>query len=140
MTDSFHTPAPPRRAARVLGGVLLIGLAAALGGCTSGKSKIDADIAPPPAPSAPATTGTPVTPPLAESDTGAISAQTDAPSASGDGVKVYDGYSTVVAKQGDTVQSVAQRAGLSADQLAAYNGLSPTASLQPGDELVIPPT
>ena len=140
MTDFSQTPALPRRAARAMGGVLLIGLAAALGGCTSGKTTLDADIAPPPAPTAPATTGTPVTPPLAETDSGAVSAQTDAPSSGGDGVKVYDGYSTVVARQGDTVQSVASRAGISADQLAAYNGLSPAASLQPGDELVIPPT
>jgi murein DD-endopeptidase MepM/ murein hydrolase activator NlpD len=55
------------------------------------------------------------------------------------GVVSYDGYQAAVARSGDTVASVAQRIGLSASELGAYNGLSPTHPLQPGDELVLPP-
>ena len=60
-----------------------------------------------------------------------------APDASG--IVTYDGYQAAVARSGDTVASVAQRIGLSASELGAYNGLSPTHPLRPGDELVLPP-
>jgi LysM repeat protein len=55
------------------------------------------------------------------------------------GIVTYDGYQAAVARSGDTVASVARRIGLSASELGAYNGLSPTHPLQPGDELVLPP-
>jgi len=55
------------------------------------------------------------------------------------GVVTYDGYQAAVVRSGDTVASVAQRIGLSASILGAYNGLSPTQALQPGDEMVLPP-
>jgi murein DD-endopeptidase MepM/ murein hydrolase activator NlpD len=55
------------------------------------------------------------------------------------GIVTYDGYQAAVARSGDTVASVARRIGLSASQLGAYNGLSPTHPLRPGDELVLPP-
>ncbi len=60
-----------------------------------------------------------------------------APDASG--IVTYDGYQAAVARSGDTVASVARRIGLSASELGAYNGLSPTHPLRPGDELVLPP-
>ena len=54
------------------------------------------------------------------------------------GIVSYDGYQAAVARSGDTVASVAQRIGLSASELGAYNGLSPTHPLRQGDELVLP--
>jgi lipoprotein NlpD len=55
------------------------------------------------------------------------------------GIVNYDGYQAAVARSGDTVASLAQRIGMSASELGAYNGLSPTHPLQPGDEMVLPP-
>ena len=55
------------------------------------------------------------------------------------GIVTYDGYVAAVARSGDTVASVAQRIGISALELGAYNGLSPTHPLRSGDELVLPP-
>ncbi len=47
------------------------------------------------------------------------SGQTD-----GRGVTFYDGYQTVTARQGDTVDTMARRVGIDGAELAAYNGLS----------------
>ncbi|MFQ5565818.1 MAG: peptidoglycan DD-metalloendopeptidase family protein [Paracoccaceae bacterium] len=55
------------------------------------------------------------------------------------GIATYDGYQAAVARSGDTVADVAERVGLSASELGAYNGLSPTHPLRSGDELVLPP-
>ena len=55
------------------------------------------------------------------------------------GIVTYDGYQAAVARSGDTVASVARRIGMSASKLGAYNGLSPTHPLRPGDEMVLPP-
>ncbi|MEE8453186.1 MAG: M23 family metallopeptidase [Limibaculum sp.] len=55
------------------------------------------------------------------------------------GIVTYDGYQAAVARSGDTVASVARRIGMSASELGAYNGLSPTHPLRPGDEMVLPP-
>ncbi len=55
------------------------------------------------------------------------------------GIVTYDGYQAAIARSGDTVASVAQRIGMSASKLGAYNGLSPTHPLRPGDEMVLPP-
>ncbi len=62
-----------------------------------------------------------------------------APQVSGDGIVAYDGYAAARAREGDTVQTLAARIGLSATELGAYNGLSPTHPLRAGDELVLPP-
>ena len=51
----------------------------------------------------------------------------------------YSDYSAVVARRGDTVQAMALRVGLSANELAAYNGLPTSYVPTPGDELVLPP-
>ncbi len=58
---------------------------------------------------------------------------------SAEGIVAYDGYAAARAREGDTVQSLAARVGLSATELGAYNGLSPTHPLRAGDELVLPP-
>lgn len=55
------------------------------------------------------------------------------------GIITYDGYQSAIAREGDTVTTVADRIGLSATQLGAYNGLPATHSLRAGDELVLPP-
>lgn len=54
------------------------------------------------------------------------------------GVRFYQGYETIVAQPGDTVDSMAARVGLEGSALAAYNGLSPLYEPTPGDELVLP--
>ena len=61
------------------------------------------------------------------------SGQTD-----GRGVTFYDGYQTVTARQGDTVDTMARRVGVDGAELAAYNGLSTLYTPLPGDELVLP--
>lgn len=55
------------------------------------------------------------------------------------GIVSYEGYQAAVAREGDTVASVAGRIGLSATELGAYNGLTPDHRLRAGDELVLPP-
>lgn len=55
------------------------------------------------------------------------------------GVRDYGDYQAAVATSGETVGELATRVGLSASELGAYNGLSPTHVLAAGDELVLPP-
>ncbi len=55
------------------------------------------------------------------------------------GVVDYGGYSAIVARPGDTVESMAARVGLSASALASYNGLPSGYAPRPGDELILPP-
>ncbi|MDH3665299.1 MAG: peptidoglycan DD-metalloendopeptidase family protein [Paracoccaceae bacterium] len=55
------------------------------------------------------------------------------------GIVTYEGYQAAVARDGDTVASVAERVGLSSSELGAYNGLAPAHTLRSGDELVLPP-
>lgn len=55
------------------------------------------------------------------------------------GVTTYAGYQTVNARDGDTVQTVADRIGMNSESLAHYNGLQPQDSLTNGQILVIPP-
>jgi len=71
----------------------------------------------------------------------AVSPQAAAPAgpAGPGGIVSYEGYQAAVAREGDTVASVAERIGLSASELGAYNGLTPDHRLRAGDELVLPP-
>ena len=55
------------------------------------------------------------------------------------GVIDYGSYQSVVAGEGDSVSDLAARVGLSASELGAYNGLTPSHTLRAGDELVLPP-
>ncbi|MEM9060793.1 MAG: peptidoglycan DD-metalloendopeptidase family protein [Pseudomonadota bacterium] len=55
------------------------------------------------------------------------------------GIVTYDGYQSVIARNGDTVATIADRIGLSASELGAYNGLSAGFALEKGQELVLPP-
>ena len=88
-------------------------------GCASTQSPNDRAATPLEAPAAPSATAG------------------DPPDATG--IVTYDGYVAAVARSGDTVASVAQRIGISALELGAYNDLSPTHPLRSGDELVLPP-
>lgn len=54
------------------------------------------------------------------------------------GVVYNDGYETIIARDGDTVDTIAARVGISGAELAAYNGLPTTYQPQRGDELVLP--
>ncbi|MEM9144630.1 MAG: peptidoglycan DD-metalloendopeptidase family protein [Pseudomonadota bacterium] len=69
----------------------------------------------------------------------AARSNTATPLPGGDGIVAYDGYAAARAQDGDTVATLAERIGLSASELGAYNGLSATHSLRAGDELVLPP-
>jgi len=60
------------------------------------------------------------------------------PAADAQGVISYPGYQVVVARRGDTVGSVAARLGISADQLASYNALTPNNTLRQGEVLALP--
>ncbi len=68
----------------------------------------------------------------------ALRATDPRPQADARGVLSYPTYQAAVAQRGDTVASVAARVGLPADQLAKYNGLSPTDSLREGETLALP--
>ncbi len=70
---------------------------------------------------------------------GAVEQATAArPAADAQGVISYPGYQVVVARRGDTVGSVAARLGISPDQLASYNALTPNDTLRQGEVLALP--
>lgn len=54
------------------------------------------------------------------------------------GVISYPGYQVVVARQGDTVGTIATRVGLQAGELASYNALPADATLRGGEILALP--
>ncbi|MFN3261877.1 MAG: peptidoglycan DD-metalloendopeptidase family protein [Pikeienuella sp.] len=87
-------------------------------------------------PVAPAPTARPAPP----SNVAPAAAPAPAPSGQADarGVVSYSGYETIRARSGDSVDSMAARVGLSAAELAAYNGLSTQYQPREGDELVLP--
>ena len=60
------------------------------------------------------------------------------PSPDARGVIAYPTYQVAVAREGDTVGSVAQRIGMSAGDLASFNALSPTDTLRAGEVLALP--
>ena len=61
------------------------------------------------------------------------------PASTGTGSVVVEGGTRyLVAQEGDTVAAVAARHGVSASELAGYNGLTPDSRLHAGQELVVP--
>lgn len=54
------------------------------------------------------------------------------------GVISYPNYQVAVARRGDTVADVASRIGVSADELARFNGLRPADPLRPDEVLALP--
>jgi len=71
--------------------------------------------------------------------TGATTPPGPAPGSEAAAVTNYGDYVAARARAGDTVASLAERIGMSAAELGAYNGLSPSHRLRAGDELVLPP-
>ena len=71
--------------------------------------------------------------------TSAASSVSDSrPSPDARGVIAYPTYQVAVAREGDTVGSVALRVGMSAGDLASLNALSPTDTLRAGEVLALP--
>ncbi|MBS0573183.1 MAG: peptidoglycan DD-metalloendopeptidase family protein [Proteobacteria bacterium] len=68
----------------------------------------------------------------------ALQASADRPTADARGIISYPGYQVAVARQGDTVDSVAARVGLPASELAQYNALQPGVLLRQGEVLTLP--
>ncbi|MCY1125857.1 peptidoglycan DD-metalloendopeptidase family protein [Frigidibacter sp. RF13] len=54
------------------------------------------------------------------------------------GIISYPGYQVAVARQGDTVASVAARIGMDPNELANYNALQPTSTLRANEVLALP--
>ncbi len=68
----------------------------------------------------------------------ALQAATARPIPDQRGIISYPGYQVAVARQGDSVASVASRVGLDPNELASYNALSPTDVLRQGEVLTLP--
>lgn len=68
----------------------------------------------------------------------AMQASAARPAPDGRGIISYPGYQVAVARQGDTVGSVAARVGLTPAELASYNAISPDAPLRDGEVLALP--
>ncbi|WP_432622947.1 LysM peptidoglycan-binding domain-containing protein [Albidovulum sp.] len=68
----------------------------------------------------------------------ARNATTPRPATDDRGVISYPTYQVVVARRGDTVDSIAQRVGLNAGELASYNAIAPTSVLREGEVLALP--
>lgn len=65
-------------------------------------------------------------------------ATADRPAPDARGVISYPNYQVAVARQGDSVGSIASRLGLDATELARYNALSPNTPLGKGEVLALP--
>ena len=72
-------------------------------------------------------------------DTSSAARTTTAPRPEPDsrGVISYPGYQVVVARRGDTVNTVADRIGVNGAELARFNGISPDVALRPGEVLAL---
>jgi murein DD-endopeptidase MepM/ murein hydrolase activator NlpD len=69
----------------------------------------------------------------------AVAANTDErPPADANGIITYPHYQVAIARKGDTVASVADRVGISADRLARHNGLNANANLRKGEIIALP--
>lgn len=68
----------------------------------------------------------------------ARSATAERPVPDANGVISYPGYQVAVARQGDTVSSVAARTGMDPAELASYNAMPPDAPLNGGEVLALP--
>ncbi|MEM8591883.1 MAG: peptidoglycan DD-metalloendopeptidase family protein [Pseudomonadota bacterium] len=68
----------------------------------------------------------------------ALAATAPRPEPDARGVISYPGYQVAVAEQGDTVNTIAARLGLSGDELASFNGIAPDVALRNGEILALP--
>lgn len=72
----------------------------------------------------------------AEAATGVATA--DRPNPDARGIISYPNYQVAVAERGDTIESVAQRLGVSAPELARFNGIAPNVPLRSGEVIALP--
>ena len=63
-----------------------------------------------------------------------------APGPGSDGIIAIGDSKAILARPGDTLSTIAERAGLSVGQLAHYNGLSANYNPRPGEVFALPPT
>ena len=68
----------------------------------------------------------------------ALSATPARPAPDERGIISYPNYQVAVARRGDTVNTIAQRLGLDAQQLARYNGIAPDVSLRRDEIIALP--
>ncbi|MFM2356299.1 MAG: hypothetical protein RLZZ528_2035, partial [Pseudomonadota bacterium] len=68
----------------------------------------------------------------------ARTAAANRPTPDGRGIISYPGYQVAVARQGDTVDSIAARIGLPANELGNYNAVSPGTVFRAGEVLALP--
>ncbi len=68
----------------------------------------------------------------------ALDATQDRPSADDRGIITYSNYQVAVARQGDTVESIAARTGIPAQELASYNAIAPNTPLRKGEVVALP--
>ena len=73
-----------------------------------------------------------------DTSSAAQSVTANRPQADARGIISYPNFQVAVARQGDTVDSVASRIGLGANELASFNGLSPSTGLRAGEVLALP--
>ena len=73
-----------------------------------------------------------------DTSSAAQNATADRPTADNRGIISYPNYQIAVAQRGDTVGTIAQRIGLGADELARFNGLTPTTQLRANEVLALP--
>lgn len=69
----------------------------------------------------------------------AVTATSPTPAPDNRGIVKIDNYDAVVAREGDTMETIAARVGISASELAAYNGYPAGFAPRGGDILVLPP-
>jgi murein DD-endopeptidase MepM/ murein hydrolase activator NlpD len=68
----------------------------------------------------------------------ALSATAQRPDPDSRGLITYSSYQVAIARRGDTVSDVANRVGVSAAELASYNGIRDGVPLRSGETLVLP--
>jgi murein DD-endopeptidase MepM/ murein hydrolase activator NlpD len=68
----------------------------------------------------------------------AVNATTDRPKADARGVISYPNYQVVVAERGDTLNDVAARLGISANELVKFNGVAADIPLRKGEIIALP--
>lgn len=62
----------------------------------------------------------------------------DRPTPDDRGIISYPNYQVAVARRGDTVEKLSNRLGLSANEVAKFNGVDPTAELRAGEIIALP--
>lgn len=68
----------------------------------------------------------------------ALGATKERPGPDDRGIITYSNYQVAVARQGDTVESIAARTGIPAQELASYNAIAPNTPLRKGEVVALP--